>query len=110
MIEVTRHGTALVIRVKEPELQMYAIPQFKTAVMTQLASKPKLVIFDMTLVEHVDSSAMGALFYVQRELKTWGGALRLTNLTNKVMQIIKITKSETAFAISDTVADALQGA
>lgn len=109
MIEVTRHGNAVVFRVQETQLQMYAIPQFKAAVTSQLIDKPKLVVFDMALVEHVDSSAMGALFHFQRELKAWGGKVRVAHLTNKVMQIFKITKSENAFAICDTVADALKG-
>ena len=110
MIEVTRQGSAVVFRVKETQLQMYAIPQFKAAVTSQLVDKPTLVVFDMTQVEHVDSSAMGALFYFQKELKAWGGKVRVAHLTNKVMQIFKITKSENAFEICDTVADALKGA
>jgi anti-sigma B factor antagonist len=109
MIEVVRHGNAVVFRVKETQLQMYAIPQFKAAVTSQLVDKPKLVIFDMTLVEHVDSSAMGALFHIQKELKTWDGKLRVAHLTNKVMQIFKITKSENAFEICATVEEALKG-
>jgi anti-anti-sigma factor len=109
MIEVTRHGNAVVFRVQETQLQMYAIPQFKAAVTSQLIDKPKLVVFDMALVEHVDSSAMGALFHFQRELMSWGGLLRVANLNHKVMQIFQVTRTENAFAICDTVADALKG-
>jgi anti-sigma B factor antagonist len=108
VIEVSQHGNAMVIRVKEVQLQMYVVPQFKAAVVSQLAAQPKLVVFDMALVEHIDSSGMGALFYFQRELRTWGGELRIANLTSKVRQIFKIVKSENAFGIFETVADALK--
>lgn len=110
MIDVTWHGNALVFRVQETQLQMYVVPQFKNAVSSNLADKPRLIVFDMTQVEYVDSSAMGAFFYFQKQLKTWGGKMRLAHVTNKVMQIFKITKTEDAFEICDTVAAALKGA
>lgn len=110
MLEVTRHGDALVLRVQEPQLQMYAIPQFKAAVTSQLVDKPKLVVFDLALVELVDSSAMGALFYFHKELNSWGGKLRVAQLSSKVMQIFKITRSENAFEIYATVEQALRHA
>lgn len=108
MIEVTRHDGALVLRITEPQLQMYLIPQFKAAVAAPLIDKPTLVVFDLGAVQHIDSSAMGALFHFQKELATWGGKLRLANLTSKVQQIFKITRSENTFDIRNTVADALK--
>lgn len=108
MIEVSRQGDALVIKIVEPQLQMYAIPQFRTAVTQEIIGKPRLVVFDLAAVDHVDSSAMGALFHFQKELKSWGGKVCVANLSNKVLQIFKITKSENAFEIFDSVEAALK--
>lgn len=44
MIEVSPHDDALVIRITEQQLQMYAIPQFRAMVAEALLSKPKIVI------------------------------------------------------------------
>lgn len=109
MIEVSRQGDALVIKVIEPQLQMYAIPQFRTAVTQEILSKPKLLVFDLAAVDHLDSSAMGALFHFQKELKSWDGKVSVANLSSKLLQIFKITKSENAFGIFDSVEEALKG-
>lgn len=108
MIEIARHAGALVLRITEPQLQMYLIPQFKAAVAAQLVEKPQLLIFDLGAVQHIDSSAMGALFHFQKELATWGGRLRLANLTSKVQQIFKVTRSENAFDIRSNIDEALK--
>lgn len=103
MIEIERHNGAVVIRVVEAQLQMYVIPQFKTAVKQAIEDKPKIVVFDMGPVDHVDSSAMGALFHFQKIVREYGGRIALANVTNKVMQVFKITKSDTNLEIYDTV-------
>lgn len=109
MIEVEKRNAALVLRVVEPQLQMYNIPQFKTAVTSILADKPALVVFDLGPVDHVDSSAMGALFHFQRGIKEYGGSMAVANVCTKVMQIFKVTKSEHAFPLFDSVDEAITG-
>lgn len=110
MISVERDNGVAIITVEEPQLQMYVIPQFKTAVKTVLDEKPKMVIFDLKIVQHVDSSAMGALFHFQKFIKEYGGRIALANVSTKVMQIFKITKSDTNMEIFESVARALKSA
>ncbi len=108
MISVERDNGVTIITIEEPQLQMYVIPQFKNAVKTVLEEKPGMVIFDMKVVQHVDSSAMGALFHFQKFIREYGGRIALANVSTKVMQIFKITKSDTNLEIFDSVARALK--
>ncbi len=102
MIEVSPHDEALVIRITEQQLQMYAIPQFRAMVAEALAHKPKIVIFDLELVDHMDSSAMGAMFHFLKAVREYGGNLGVTHVSSKVMQVFKVTKAETQFPIFET--------
>lgn len=109
MLEVTRQNEATVIRITEALLQMYAIPQFKAQVNEALAEKPKLVIFDLASVDHLDSSAMGAMFHFLKVVHEYGGKLGIAHVSNKVMQVFKVTKAESTFKIFETVQDAIKG-
>jgi anti-anti-sigma factor len=108
MIEVSRQDEALVIRITEQQLQMYAIPQFRAMVAEALAGKPKIVIFDLELVDHMDSSAMGAMFHFLKAVREYGGNLGVTHVSSKVMQVFKVTKAETQFPIFETPAAAIK--
>jgi len=108
MLEVSRHDEALVIRITEPQLQMYAIPQFKAMVTDAIAAKPKIVVFDLAQVDHLDSSAMGAMFHFLRTVREYGGRLGIANVSGKVMQVFKVTKAETQFPLFETLETAIK--
>lgn len=108
MISIERHENAVVVQIHEAQLQMYVIPQFKNSVKTVLDSKPKLIILDMASVDHMDSSAMGALFHFQRAANEYGGTIALANVNNKIMQVLKITKSDKNFEIFESIETALR--
>ncbi len=109
MLEVTRQNDATVIRITEALLQMYSIPQFKAQVSEAIADKPKLVVFDLEKVEHLDSSAMGAMFHFLKVVNQYGGKLGIAHVSNKVMQVFKVTKAETTFPIFETAQEAIKG-
>lgn len=108
MIEVSHQGDVIVITVNESQLQMYVVPQFLALVEKAIQSHPKKIIFDLQNVEHIDSSAMGALFRFQKDAESWGGRIAVTHLSSKVAQVFRITKSEEMFSIYDSVEAALK--
>jgi len=108
MLEVTRHNDATIIRITEAQLQMYAIPQFKAQVNEAITEKPKVVVFDLATVDHLDSSAMGAMFYFLKVVHQYGGKLGITHVSNKVMQVFKVTKAEATFPIYENVESAVK--
>lgn len=103
MIEVSTDGHAHVIKVTESQLQMYAIPQFKNLVIESVQAKPKVVVFDLAGVDHVDSSALGAFLHFQKHIQAYGGKMALMHVTPKVMQIIRVTKFENNLQIIESI-------
>lgn len=108
MIEVSKQDGAVIIRFTETQLQMYVIPQLKAAVVKVLDEKPGHVIFDMVQVEHLDSSAMGAIFHFQRKIREYNGKLGLAHVSGKIMQVFKITKSDAHLEVFETLEAALK--
>lgn len=108
MIEVSRPEGAVVVKFTEPQLQMYIIPQLKAAVTQVLDEKPMRVVFDMEGVEHLDSSAMGAIFHFQRKIREYSGKLQLIHVSTKVMQVFKITKSDAHLDVFESLEQALK--
>ena len=108
MIEVSKHGDAVIIGFTETQLQMYVIPQLKAAVVQILDQKPGHVIFDLAHVEHLDSSAMGAIFHFQRKIREYNGKLGLVHVSGKIMQVFKITKSDAHLDVFETLEEALK--
>jgi anti-sigma B factor antagonist len=109
MIEVEKQGVATIIRVKEPQLQMYVIPQFKSAISEVLDGQPAHVIFDLEGVDHLDSSAMGAIFHFQRRIREYKGKLGIIHVSSKIMQVFKITKSDGHLDVFESLEAALKG-
>lgn len=108
VLEAHREKDVLIIKITEPKLQMYIIPNLRSMVKDCLADKPPCVVFDLSQVELFDSSAMGAFFGFQKNIQGWGGRMRLANLSTKLQQIFKVTKTENSFSIYATVDDALR--
>lgn len=108
MVEISREEDAVIIRFTEPQLQMYIIPQLKTAVVKELDAQPKQVILDFEDVQHLDSSAMGAIFHFQRKIREYNGRLSIIHVSPKIMQIFKITKSDAHLDVFESLADALK--
>lgn len=86
---------------------MYFIPEFKYVVNSAIASQPRKVIFDMSVVEYLDSSAMGALFQLQKQISGYGGTMYLTNINHTIQMVFKLTKSDLHFTICADNAEAL---
>ncbi len=108
MVEVSRHDGAIIIKFTEAQLQMYIIPQLKADITKYIEEKPAHVIFDMQGVEHLDSSAMGAIFHFQRKIREYNGKLGLIHVSGKIMQVFKITKSDAHLDVYETLEQALK--
>jgi anti-sigma B factor antagonist len=71
-----------------------------------------VVILDMTEVDYVDSSGVGALAQVHKSFQLENRRLALTGLTQKVRQVLEIThvlKMLTVFATGSEAEEALLG-
>ncbi|MCX7633454.1 MAG: STAS domain-containing protein [Turneriella sp.] len=96
----------LILSVKETRIDMSISRKFREQVSKLLEKKPQIVVFDLAETEYLDSSALGALVTILRDVKGYGGEIRLANLNQTLKTLFKLSKLESMFKIFDTVEEA----
>jgi anti-sigma B factor antagonist len=59
----------------------------------------KKIVMNMAGINYIDSTGLGELVSVYRQVKSQGGELKLLNLNKKVSDLLQITKLYTVFDI-----------
>ena len=99
-------GDALVLRVDVARVDAAVAVQFKGAVMDASKQAGSRVILDMSQVEFLDSSGLGAVVAVMK-LLTPAIQLELAGLTPIVAKVFRLTRMDQVFAIHATAEEAL---
>lgn len=73
-----------------------------------LSKGHKKILFNLGDVHYIDSSGLGHLVSSFTSVRKQGGELKLLNLTNKVQDLMQITKLYTVFDILDNEAEAVK--
>lgn len=73
-----------------------------------LSKGHKHILLNLGDVHYIDSSGLGALVGAFTTVRTRGGELKLLNLTNKVRDLMQITKLYTVFDITNNEAEAVK--
>jgi anti-sigma B factor antagonist len=73
-----------------------------------LSKGHKRILFNLGDVNYIDSSGLGHLVSAFTSVRKQGGELKLLNLTNKVHDLMQITKLYTIFDILDDEAAAVK--
>jgi anti-sigma B factor antagonist len=74
----------------------------------QLSAGHKNILFNLGDVHYIDSSGLGNLVGAFTSVRKQGGELKLLNLTNKVHDLMQITRLYTVFDIMDDEAVAVK--
>ncbi len=77
------------------------IGYLRTAVRSLVADEKKKIILNLAEVDYIDSSGVGELVGCFTTMKNAGGELKLLNLSQKVHDILNVTKLYTVFDIRD---------
>ena len=76
---------------------------------TELLSKgERKIILDLADVNYIDSSGLGALVSSFATARRQGGELKLVKLSDKVDDLMEVTRLYTVFDIADNEEEALQ--
>ena len=73
-----------------------------------LAEDKKKLVLDMSEMNFIDSSGLGALVGIHHSAKASGAALRLCNLGAKFNNLLRITGLLGVFSVSSNEAEAIQ--
>ena len=68
----------------------------------------KKILLNLAEVDYIDSMGLGYLVGSFTSVRKQGGEMKLLNLTNKIHDLLQITKLYTVFDIADNEASALQ--
>jgi anti-sigma B factor antagonist len=83
----------------EGEIDINTSPGIKKSLDKLLQSKTPKIIVNLSKVTYVDSSGLATLVEILKNMRSYGGRLRLTNLSPKVKSLFEITKLEKLFEI-----------
>lgn len=109
MINPESRNGALVLHVQEPRVDMVIARKFRETLNSHIESKPDIIILNLQETEYFDSSALGALVAFMKDVKGYGGRLILCNLSRSLLTLLKLSKLDLLFEISDDLEKAIQG-
>ena len=101
-----RGGGRAVLRVAG-EVDVYTAPQVREQIRDLAAKGTVHLIADLSQVEFIDSSGLGALIGGLRRVREDNGALVLVIPTRRILRVFQLTGLTKAFAIYDNLDDAL---
>jgi anti-sigma B factor antagonist len=87
-------------------LNMVAAPAFKNLVEATVASGQTRIIVDLGEVTFIDSSGLGALISGLKATRQAGGDLRIADVPEQVMTVLRLTNLDRVLRAHATVVDA----
>jgi anti-sigma B factor antagonist len=108
-ISATLRPAGLVIRVNETRIDAAVAIEFKEAVRAATEAPGNPVILDLSKVQFLDSSGLGAVVAVMKLLGS-ERPLQLAGLSPPVAKVFRLTRMDSIFTIHDTVPGAFQTA
>ncbi len=99
--DVQTEGASVTLTLHEKKLDSIIASELKGEFL--IIAKPKIdhLIIDMKEVEFCDSSGLSALLIAERKMKEHGGSVRLLNVHQKVMSILKISMLDRLFEFKE---------
>lgn len=83
----------------EGELDVHHVKNLKSDVLESLEPPGWTYELDMNRVTYLDSSGLGMLVYLKKEILKHEGHLRITNIHEPVLNVFKLTKLDSFFEI-----------
>ncbi|MBL7157460.1 MAG: STAS domain-containing protein [Candidatus Omnitrophica bacterium] len=90
------------------EIDINTAPEVKKTFDKIVGAKKDKIVLNFKGVSYVDSSGLATLVEVLKGLRSYGGKLKLTNLSTKVKNLFEITKLEKLFDITSEEEEAIK--
>ena len=106
-LESVKQGEVMVVRVLESRMDIRDVDDFKAAMAGYIGKGSKLIALDLSGVDFIDSSGLGAIV---SSLKLLGGEgdLVISGATPTVLSLFKLTRIDRVFTLVETEEDALR--
>jgi anti-sigma B factor antagonist len=97
-IRVTEHNDFLTLSI-EGRLDITTASRLKEEILQRLETGARSIILNMAQVDFINSSGLGTLVSILKEVRSVGGRLVLSNLASYVEEIFEITQLSEIFEI-----------
>ncbi|MDR2903143.1 MAG: STAS domain-containing protein [Clostridiales bacterium] len=87
------------------EIDIFNSNEFKEKLLTLAAEKPRDLRIDCSNLKYMDSTALGALVAVLKNVKLYDGTVFLLNLKPNLTKLFKITNLDKVFIIEGDTND-----
>jgi len=91
------------------DIDINSSPDVKKSFDKSITRDKNKVVISLENVGYVDSSGLATLVEIYKNLRTYAGKLKLTNLSDKVRGLFEITKLDKLFEIVPTEQEAVDG-
>lgn len=84
------------------DIDINSSPDMKKGFEKIFREKKNRIVIDLKSVGYVDSSGLATIVEILKNMRVYGGKLKLSGLSDKVRGLFEITKLDKLFDISDT--------
>jgi len=103
--QTTNNGIVLVRA--EGQLIVGNRQELKNLITERLEAGERRFVIDFSRTGYIDSSGLGALVTISKQVREQGGEMRLAGLNDDLRTLFELTKLDTLFAISNSAEQAL---
>lgn len=96
-IEKRKKGNVTILDLKGKILFGEGIDELRQSINAAIKDNEKQLILNFAAVPYLDSTGLGEVVRSYTTLKKEGGTVKITNLTNKVKDLMMVTKLITVF-------------
>lgn len=98
-INIEEKGGVTVVKVIG-DIDINTSPEFKKSCDSAISAKKDKIVINLSDVSYVDSSGLATLVEVLKNMRAYGGKLKLASLSDKVRGLFEITKLDKLFDIA----------
>lgn len=91
------------------EIDINSSPAIKKSFDKLISQKTPKIVINLSKVTYVDSSGLATLVEMLKNMKSYGGRMRLASMSPKIKSLFEITKLEKLFEIMADEAAAVSG-
>jgi anti-sigma B factor antagonist len=95
-----------IVSVQDSRIDAVVAIEFKDAMRTQTDGGPDIVVLDLSRVDFIDSSGLGAIVAAMKHMGA-DRKLALAGLTPTVQRVFQLTRMDTVFSVFPTLDGAL---
>ncbi len=107
-IEKRKKNNVLILDLKGKILFVDGIEELRTAINNAIKENEKNLLLNFAEVPYLDSTGLGEVVRSYTTLKKEGGTVKIVNLTNKVKDLLTVTKLITVFEAFENEDDAIK--